>query len=289
MSLVFTLPGPIPPGGVSAFRPARHFARHAARRPARHNPCMDPRQVRAESRAAAAEVPLGGVADDQLVLVVRTRQAPAERALAELYNRYSGTVHGLARRMLSDEGLAEEVLQETFWRVWRAADQYEPGRVRFGTWLLRITTNLAISEKRRIARRPQMAVPHLLEDGSDAPPAEAVDTAPDVPEQVWQAEQRRAVAAGLETLPQEQRQAVELAYFGGLSHSEIAACQGAPLSTVKTRLSLGLRKLADHLRSRRLDVRDVPDVPAGFAEPQEPQEPQEFPQQTSESREQRRG
>lgn len=286
MSLLSTLPGHTYPAGIGV----RLLAFGSMCRRPRHNPCVDTRIVRADGHGA--EVPLGGVADDQLVLVMRARQEPAERALAELYNRYSGAVHGLARRMLSDEGLAEEVLQETFWRVWRAADQYEPGRVRFGTWLLRITTNLAISERRRIARRPQMAVPRLLEDGSDAPQVEAVDTAPDVPEQVWQAEQRRAVVAGLETLPQEQRQAVELAYFGGLSHSEIAACQGAPLSTVKTRLSLGLRKLADHLRSRRLDVRDAPDVHGaapGPAETMGTQESLQFPQQTSESRGQRRG
>jgi RNA polymerase sigma-70 factor (ECF subfamily) len=191
--------------------------------------------------------------DDDLVVILPAHDARAQAALGTLYDRYSAAVYGLALRMLGDGGLAEDVLQETFWRLWQHAAQYQPGRVRFATWLLRVTANLAISEIRRASRRPRPAAPARDETGEMLEPMAAlVDPDPDVSDQVWLGEQRRAVHAGLGTLPAEQRQAVELAYFGGLSHSEIAAFQAAPVSTVKTRLSLGLRKLAGFLRERRL-------------------------------------
>ena len=218
---------------------------------------------RAVQRTAVGFTPAGrttslqDVGDDQLVLLLRERQEAAERALDELYSRYSSAVFGLARRMLRDERVAEEVLQETFWRMWRHADRYEPGRVRLATWLLRIAHNLAVSELRRESHRPRMSEPRPRDEsaGSDNSNelSELVDTAPDVPDQVWHAEQRRALATGLAELPAEQRQAVELAYFGGLTHVQIAAQQGAPVSTVKTRLALGLRKLGNHLRGRAME------------------------------------
>jgi RNA polymerase sigma-70 factor (ECF subfamily) len=226
-----------------------------------------PRSVeRAEPEVSlerTVEVPAGvGVraSDDELVARLVAQDVAAEAALAELYDRYSGAVYGLALRMLSEATVAEEVLQETFWRLWRFAGRYEPGRVRFITWLLRVATNLAISEQRRRGRRPRtspLAPPQTLDCEGEAPaPVDVVDPDPDVPDQVWRAERQRAVTAGLATLPAVQRQAVELAYFGGKTHAEIAATQGAPLSTVKTRLALGLRKLADFLKGQgvtRLD------------------------------------
>ncbi|MDQ3701930.1 MAG: RNA polymerase sigma factor [Chloroflexota bacterium] len=189
--------------------------------------------------------------DDDLAVCLVGHDVAAEEALAVLYERYAPTVYNLARRILGDAAQAEDVLQETFWRVWLYAAHYQPGRVRFVTWLLRVTTNLAISEQRRRARRPRTAT--LTQGGAGHPDGgesltwDIPDGGVDVAEQVWQGEQRRAVSAGLATLPAAQRQAVELAYFGGLTHAQIAATQGAPLSTVKTRLALGLRKLADFL------------------------------------------
>ena len=198
--------------------------------------------------------------EDVLMITLGRRDAAAEAALAVLYERYAGAVFGLAVRMLGDAAAAEEVLQEAFWRVWRYAGNYEPGRVRFVTWLLRIATNLAISEQRKRARRPRtssLTPPvNLGESEDELGTADVADPDPAVPDQVWHAEQRRAVTAALASLPQAQRQAVELAYFGGLTHAQIAARQGAPLSTVKTRLALGLRKLADFLNGngmRRAD------------------------------------
>jgi RNA polymerase sigma-70 factor, ECF subfamily len=223
------------------------------------------RQVRAQGgpdgRApdirAAPSAALDALQDDQLVLLVCTREPVAERALDELYQRYASAVYGLARRVVGDNGTAEDVLQETFWRVWRGAAHYQPGRVRFATWLLRIAHNTAVSECRSAARRPQRATPTSGDDGASSDGMAALmrmaDSAPDVPDQVWLAEQRRAIIDGLGGLPAEQREAVELAYYGGMTHAQIAARQGAPLSTVKTRLALGLRKLADHLTARRME------------------------------------
>jgi RNA polymerase sigma-70 factor (ECF subfamily) len=217
-------------------------------------------KTRPHAIAAAGGVESAGAAridtaarDDDLVLLLPAHDERAQEALAALYDRYSSAVYGLALRMLGDAGLAEDVLQETFWRLWQHAGQYEPGRVRFATWLFRVASNLAIGEIRRASRRPRTALPRETErGGSDVDPlAGLLDPDPEVPDQVWLAEQRRAVQAGLGTLPPEQRQALELAYFGGLTHAEIAAMQAAPLSTVKTRLALGLRKLAGFLRERR--------------------------------------
>jgi RNA polymerase sigma-70 factor (ECF subfamily) len=210
----------------------------------------------AAARAAAERA----ASEDVLMRTLARRDGAAEAALAVLYERYAGAVFGLAARMRGDAAAAEEIQQEAFWRVWRYAGNYEPGRVRFVTWLLRIATNLAISEQRKRARRPRTSPlappPALGETEDEQGTTDVADPVPEVPDQVWRAEQRRAVTAGLATLPVAQRQAVELAYFGGLTHAEIAARQRAPLSTVKTRLSLGLRKLADHLNGagvRRAD------------------------------------
>jgi RNA polymerase sigma-70 factor (ECF subfamily) len=124
-----------------------------------------------------------------------------------------------------------------------------------------VASNLATSEIRRARCRPfdaltghriQSADAERPRDLPELEPKEPIDVSADVPETVWLAEQRRLVGASLRRLPPEQREAVELAYFGGLTHAEIAATQGAPLSTVKTRLALGLRKLAGFLTDEGL-------------------------------------
>src|SRR5262245_29672020 len=154
-----------------------------------------PRSVEREepevSLERTVEAPTGvGVraSDDELVARLAAQDAAAEAALAELYDRYSGAVYGLALRMLSERTVAEEVRQETFWRLWRFAARYEPGRVRFITWLLRVATNLAISEQRRRGRRPRtspLVPPQTLDCEGEAPaPVDVVDPDPDVPDQV---------------------------------------------------------------------------------------------------------
>lgn len=194
---------------------------------------------------------------------VPTHDAAAAAAVALLYARYATTVHGVGLRILHDAGGAEDLVQETFLRLWRVADRYEPGRVRFATWLIRLATNLALDEWRRVARRPRVAptMSHpAADDGAGLEGGgrgEPCDPDADVVAHVWQAALRRRLVAGLERLPREQRVAVRLAYFGGLSHAEIAAAQQTPLSTVKTRLALGLRKLARDLTDGSVSLQDA--------------------------------
>ncbi len=199
---------------------------------------------------------VGPQSDDSLVGLLPLRDNPARAAFAILYARYAGAVYGLGLRMLGDAGLAEHLVQETFWRLWQHADAYQPGRVRLSTWLLRLARNKAISDLRAAACRPRL-ISHRSVTGHGGPggdagePSDLVpepsDPSPEVPELVWESERRRLIRRGLNLLPAAQRQAIELAYFGGLTHREIAAVQSAPASTVKTRLQLGLRKLASNL------------------------------------------
>jgi RNA polymerase sigma-70 factor (ECF subfamily) len=196
---------------------------------------------------------LGPQSDDSLVALLPTGDQAARAALAILYARYASAVYGLGLRLLGDVGLAEHLVQETFWRLWRQAGSYQPGRVRLSTWLLRLARNKAISDLRAAACRPKLVsnrpVPSMAGDADNGGETvvEPSDPSAEVPELVWAAERRRLIRRGLNALPAAQRQAVELAYFGGLTHREIAAVQAAPASTVKTRLQLGLRKLAGHL------------------------------------------
>jgi RNA polymerase sigma-70 factor, ECF subfamily len=203
--------------------------------------------------------PEAAQSDDTLVGMLPARDGAARAALAVLYARYGGAVYGLGLRMLGDTGAAENLVQETFWRLWQHADHYEPGRVRLATWLLRLARNRAISDLRAAACRPKLVTHRAISaegDHSDAggPLVEASDPSEDVPDLVWQAERRRLIREGLASLPPEQREVVELAYFRGLTHREIAAAQCAPPSTIKTRLALGLRKLALHLGKHGLSA-----------------------------------
>ena len=208
--------------------------------------------------AGVEGTPREAVSDDTLIALLPARDGAAQDALEALYQRYSGAVYGLGIRMLGDTTLAEHLVQETFLLVWRYAETYEPNRVRLGTWLLRLARNKAISERRAAACRPKVATPHpagsegQAEALGDVAGAEQVDLGADVPDLVWQGERQRLIRGALLALPPQQREAVELAYFGGLTHREIAVAQSAPPSTVKTRLALGLRKLAQLLEAKGL-------------------------------------
>ena len=220
---------------------------------------MAPPFLRTRARSVtpgSMEGSLASLSDDALVTLVAERAGLAQAALEVLYERYCGAVYGLGLRMLGDVGQAEHLVQETFLRLWRAAETYEPNRVRLGTWLLRLARNKAISELRAAACRPKTATPRPLDRAAGGPVAgddggaETIDLGPDVPELAWESERRRLIRAALLALPAAQREAVELAYFRGLTHREIAAAQAAPASTIKTRLALGLRKMAQQLASR---------------------------------------
>jgi RNA polymerase sigma-70 factor (ECF subfamily) len=181
--------------------------------------------------------------DDELIAQV---VAGDRQAFETLYDRYAATVFGLALKMLGDRAVAEDAVQEIFWRVWRRLGSFDRSRP-FAPWLFGIAHNYCIDELRRRKVRPQT----VLED-VDNPVLSDIPDDVDIGETAILAEQRAAVRTALEHLPDEQRQALQLAYFGGLTQQEIAARLGNPLGTVKTRMRLGLQKLRSLLEGQAL-------------------------------------
>ena len=172
------------------------------------------------------------------------------RALEVLYDRYSRVVYSFALRIVGDQQLAEEILQEVFFRAWQQGTAFRATRGTFITWLLSITHNMAIDEVRKRRRRPQKAEsaePELVLAG-------VADTGIGVEDEVWQGSLRETMAAALGQLPDAQRQAIELAYFRGLTQREIAESLGEPLGTIKTRMRLGVQKLRDYLEGEEVDL-----------------------------------
>jgi len=168
------------------------------------------------------------------------------RAFELLYDRYARPVFSLACRMLGDPSEAEELLQETFLRFWQQASRFEARRGSFGSWLMSIAHNLAIDALRSRRRRPQRA------DFVDLTtlPLHEIDLAASAHEAAEASELRDRVRRAMAQLPEPQRLAIELAYYAGLTHSEIAAVLGEPIGTVKTRLRLGMQKLQQLLREQ---------------------------------------
>ena len=183
--------------------------------------------------------------DDELMHKVAEGDSDA---LAQLFKRYAGAVYSLAYRMLNDREGAEELLNEAFVRVWRQAPSFDARRGKFSTWLMSVARNLGIDALRSRRARPQRADPLNPDD----PEFDVTDESVDVEREVWQAERRRLIRQALRELPAAQRQALELAYFEGLTQSEISARLGDPLGTTKTRIRLGLQKLRDQLISSEL-------------------------------------
>jgi RNA polymerase sigma-70 factor, ECF subfamily len=175
------------------------------------------------------------------------------RALDTLYNRYARVVYSAALRILGSAELAEEVVQETFWRVWRRSGTFQSERGQVSSWILGIAHNLAIDELRR-----QRARPSPVYDQEDRPVLRDMeDSRVDVAGAALDQEQRQLISAALSQIPSEQREAIELAYFSGLSQSEIAAQLQNPLGTVKTRIRLGLQKLRDILSAQGFQPGDL--------------------------------
>ena len=159
-------------------------------------------------------------------------------ALERLYDRFASTAYGLARRILAQPDLAEEVVQDVFAQVWRDARRYDAARASVAGWIVLLTRTRAIDRLR--ARRARPDQDRGLEPAAVAPIAAAERS----PEQVAiSSEDARSVRAALEELPGEQRSLVDLAYYEGLTHSEIAARTGLPLGTIKTRLRAAMTTL----------------------------------------------
>lgn len=179
-------------------------------------------------------------------LIGRVAQGDA-RALEVLYDRYSSVVFSFAFRIVSDRELAEEVLQEAFFRAWQQGSNFSSGRGTFITWLLSITHNLAIDEIRRRRRRPMKAESEEPEQLLDVQPDTSAGA--NVEDEVWLGALRDTIGQALTQLPAAQREAIEMAYFQGLTQREIAEALGEPLGTIKTRMRLGLQKLKEALGS----------------------------------------
>jgi len=172
------------------------------------------------------------------------------KALEVLYDRYNRVVYSFALRIVGDPQIAEELLQEVFFRAWQQGKAFRETRGAFVTWLLSITHNMAIDEVRKRRRRPQKAdseEPELVLAG-------VADTSQDVEGEVWLSSLRSTIEAAMVQLPAAQRDAIELAYFQGLTQREISERLGEPLGTIKTRMRLGIQKLREQLGDQLGDL-----------------------------------
>lgn len=161
-------------------------------------------------------------------------------ALEALYGRYGRACFGLARRILTDEQFAQDVVQEVFLTVWRDASRFDASRGSFSTWLLSMTHHKAVDAVRREeSLRKRRTTAEILESRQDDGPV--------VHDEVWSLLRRERVREALTTLPEVQKEALTLAYFGGYTQREIAGLTGTPLGTVKTRMLAGMRRLRETL------------------------------------------
>jgi RNA polymerase sigma-70 factor (ECF subfamily) len=192
--------------------------------------------VRINSDETVSETP-----DETLV----TRVARGDSAaLAALYDRYAARVLGISMKIVGDQALAEDILQETFWRVWQSASTYQSQLGPFAGWLFRIARNLSIDAYRRRSVRPQA---FLSASGSDPILEQMPDPDMDVAEQAQSILTNRQVRKALASLPGVQRQVIEMAYFYGMTRQEIAEATGEALGTIHTRARLALQKLRGEL------------------------------------------
>jgi len=172
-----------------------------------------------------------------------TERDPA--ALESLYDRYSRMVYSLALRIAGQPAIAEEIVQDVFLKLWHSADRYRAERGPLGPWLCTLARNRALDHL-RLKREKQRRREDSIED--DLPLAAAVVAKSPSPETLAQQSQQAVrVRASLSELPATQQRAIELAYFEGMSHSEIAAALAEPLGTVKSWISSGLQRMRETL------------------------------------------
>ncbi len=189
---------------------------------------------------------LAGLSDEQLMARVAARDSAA---FGLLYDRHAPVVLGVVVKIVGDRAVGEDVLQETYWRVWTQAASYDPTKGPLRPWLFSIARRLALDVLRRQNVRPQAA-----RDESEARRLETA-TAPgdDVPTAVGDALAAAQLRDALGELSAEQRRVLELAYFGGLTRQEIARATNTPLGTVHTRARLGLQNLRARLEASGTD------------------------------------
>jgi RNA polymerase sigma factor (sigma-70 family) len=172
---------------------------------------------------------LAHLSDEALVALVARSD---ETALGELYDRVGGTAYGLAYRVLRDEKLAEDAVQEAFLALWRGAGSFIPERAKASTWILTLVHRRAVDLVRREQRRRTEPLEHAPEPTEGSAESSA-----------WLRFERERVQGALRQLPDQQREAIELAYYGGFTQSELAERLGEPLGTIKSRMFSGLTRL----------------------------------------------
>lgn len=170
--------------------------------------------------------------DEDLLAAIRDRD---ERAIAALYDRYGGLAFGLAYRIVGERSAAEDVVQDAFLSVWRRAVSFEAGRGSARTWLLSIVHHRAIDRLRGVSGRARQDV--AIDD------FERVLATDDPWGEVEVRVQRDVLNTSMATLPREQRETIQMAYFDGYTQQEIAAAMNVPVGTVKGRLRIGLQKM----------------------------------------------
>jgi RNA polymerase sigma-70 factor (ECF subfamily) len=168
-------------------------------------------------------------ANPDLALVAGIRSG-RESAMGQLYDRYAAIVYSIALRVLGDTGAAEDVLQDVFIQLWRNPGLFDSSRGNLGAWLSVIARNRAIDAIRK--RRPESEIADIV-----------VSVEPDMAGDAERARMMEKVRGTLSVMPSAQRSALEMAYFEGMSHTEIAAKTGEPLGTIKTRIRAGLLQL----------------------------------------------
>jgi RNA polymerase sigma-70 factor (ECF subfamily) len=185
---------------------------------------------------------LAHLSDEALVALVARSD---EVALGELYDRFGRVAYGLARRILRDDALAEDAVQEGFLAAWRSAPRFVPERAKASTWLLTLVHRRAVDLVRREERR-RTEMLEARDEAAGGPADEAV----------WLRFERERVQDALARLPDQQREAIELAYYGGFTQSELAKRLGQPVGTIKSRMFTGLSRLRELLAEPEAEGRE---------------------------------
>jgi RNA polymerase sigma-70 factor (ECF subfamily) len=191
----------------------------------------------ARNPTRSSESALSSLADEELMTLVARGEA---RAFETVYDRHCGAAFSLAYRMCGSRALAEDVAQEAFLSIWRSGGRYDRARGSVRTWVLGIVHNRAIDALRR-------SVVHDRRRASDEGIEERFEARERTDVEAARRDEAKQIRGMLETLPEDQSRVIELAYFGGFTHSEIAEMLGAPIGTVKGRMRLGLEKLRGQL------------------------------------------
>ena len=223
---------------VSPHRPEFH--------PERAPPLLQHGGVRGARRDAALTFGMGtrptlGTSEISLneIRVVQRMAAGEPAALGEFYDRWSGEAYATAIAIVRVAQDAEEVVEDAFWQAWKQASRFDTSRGQVRSWLLSIARSRALDRLKSVARR--------REEQLESAPLDRLVNERGTDDRILEEERIGVLATALSDLPTVQREALEMAYFGGLSHTEIAQCTGLAIGTVKTRIRLGMQKLRERL------------------------------------------